>query len=211
MALIGERPLIDFTIRAALGAALPGKICLTTDDAEIRKYGMNAGVEVPFLRPTELAQDGSSTLSVIEHAIQWYENHGFEPQHIILLQPTSPFRSSRSIREAYDMIRQSNADALISVNAVHEHPCEYIIHGDRRFSYVMKPPDKPGRQNFPHVYCINGAIYIARTAFLKKTGMLFDTSSLIYVMDRSESLDIDNPEDLEFANWIYENKLKPKE
>jgi CMP-N,N'-diacetyllegionaminic acid synthase len=209
MALIGGKPLVDFAFQAALAAKIPGRICLSTDDDDIRKFGLDRGAEVPFLRPSELAQDDSSTISVVQHALDWYEKkESFFPDSIILLQPTCPFRTANNIAEAYRLFQETKADALISVNAVHDHPCEYIEKKDGSFSFIMPPPEKPGRQNFPKVYFINGAIYIARTAYVTKTKRFFDRFAQLYVMARHESLDIDEPFDLEFANWLYEKSLE---
>ena len=209
MALIGGKPLVEFTFQAALAARIPGRICLSTDDNNIRKFGLDCGVEAPFLRPSELAQDDSSTISVIQHALDWYKKkESFFPDSIILLQPTCPFRSAKNIVEAYQIFQETKANALISVNAVHDHPCEYITKNDGFFSFIMLPPIKPGRQNFPKVYFINGAIYITKTAYFTETKRLFDQSGQVYVMARHESLDIDEPFDLEFANWLYEKSLE---
>lgn len=205
MAPIGGRPLIEFTFRSALKAGIPGRICLSTDHQDIREFGLSLGVEAPFLRPAELAQDNSSSLSVVRHALQWYrENENFDPEYIVLLQPTCPFRTPENIVEAFELIKQKEAESLLSVNLVAEHPCEYITRKSLGFSYVMPPPDKPGRQHFPEVYFINGAVYMTSTSFWDRTGLLYDQEALTYVMSRDQSLDIDDPEDLAYANWLYQ-------
>jgi CMP-N,N'-diacetyllegionaminic acid synthase len=209
LALIGGIPLIVFTIKAALEAALPGRICLSTDDEEIRSFGLQFNIESPFVRPLALAQDDSSTISVIRHALDWYEiNADFHPAAVVLLQPTCPFRSAASIIAAYHAFRNAKADSLIAVNAVSEHPCEYVIKNDKGFSFVMDPPEKPGRQNFPEVFFINGAIYMTRVSFFRNTGTLFDKNAQLYEIPQHESLDIDTSLDLEYANWVYEHKLR---
>ncbi len=212
LALLGGKPLIEHTIRAALDAGLPARICLTTDDERIREFGLTFPVEAPFLRPAELSQDGSGMIPVIQHALQWYKhNENFTPRFLILLQPTCPFRTAQNVREAYQMIIEENSHALISVNPVNEHPCEYVVQEGRGFSYVMDPPELPGRQNFPKVYFINGAIYMVASSFFLRQGTLFDKKALLYVMKQNESLDIDMPEQLDFANWFYEKTRKQKE
>jgi len=211
IASIGGRSLIEFSITAALDAQVPGRVCLTTDDEEIRAIGLRHHVEAPFLRPAELSQDNSGTIPVISHALRWYEeNEGFNPDHVVLLQPTCPFRSAQNIREAYELILEKKSDCLISVNEVVEHPCEYVMPETEGFCYVMPPPEKPGRQNFPEVFFINGAIYITAVEYFRKTGRLFDENAILYVMKRSESLDIDTPEDLDYANWQYARRQKEK-
>lgn len=206
MALIGSHPLLEFTIRAALGAGLPGRICLSTDSPEMQKFSLSCGIEAPFLRPSDLAQDSSGMISVIGHALEWYEkSEGFVPEYLVLLQPTCPFRSPRTITEAFRLIKNAGSDSLISVNSVSTHPCEYIRETEGGFTYVMEPPEAPGRQNFPEVYFINGAVYICRTDFFRKTGRLFDRQALLYKMDAEESLDIDESNDLMYAGWFFEH------
>jgi CMP-N,N'-diacetyllegionaminic acid synthase len=209
LALISGIPLIAFTIKAALEAALPGRICLSTDDEEIRSCGLQFNIEAPFVRPHELAQDDSSTISVVRHALDWYEvNADFHPTAIVLLQPTCPFRSAASISAAYHAFQNTKADSLITVNAVSEHPCEYVIKDEKDFRFVLEPPEKPGRQNFPEVFFINGAIHMTKVSFFKSTGMLFDKNAQLYEILQNESLDIDTSLDLEYANWVYEYKLR---
>ena len=207
MALLGGKPLLEFTIKAAVEAQLPGKICLSTDDVKIREFGLSFPIEAPFLRPAELAQDHSDTISVINHTLDWYENNNsFSPEFLVLLQPTSPFRTSNNILDAYKTILTSESETLLSVNPVKEHPCEYITREGKSFRYILEPPETAGRQNFPEVYFINGAILIARISFIKKTGRLFNTTTKLFIMKQTESIDIDEPFDLEFANWLYERR-----
>ena len=208
LALIGGIPLIAFTIKATLGASLPGRICLSTDDEEIRALGLQFNIEAPFLRPRELAQDDSSSISVVRHALDWYEgNADFHPTTVMLLQPTCPFRSAASISAAYRAFWNAKADSLIAVNTVSEHPCEYVMATDTGFRFVLEPPEKPGRQNFPEVFFINGAIYITKVSFFRNTEALFDKNAQLYEIPQHESIDIDTPRDLEHANWVYERKL----
>ncbi|KJU81344.1 CMP-N-acetlyneuraminic acid synthetase [Candidatus Magnetobacterium bavaricum] len=209
MALIGDVPLLTFTIKAAIEAALPGRICLSTDDEEMRSFGLGFSIEVPFLRPQAFARDDSSMISVIKHALDWYDiNYDFHPTAIMLLQPTCPFRKASSIIAAYHMFQRKDVDSLISVNVVSEHPCEYIIRTDTGFKFVMEPPDKPGRQNFPEVFFINGAIFITKVSFFKDKERLFDKNAQLYKITQNESLDIDTPMDIEYANWVYERNFK---
>lgn len=209
MALLGGKPLIEFTIRAAVEAYLPGCICLSTDDNEIRNFGLGFPIEAPFLRPSELAQNESDIIHAVLHAIDWYEKEDdFFPDIVVLLQPTNPFRKPRSIRDAYMSFISTDANSLISVNSVRQHPCEYIIRQRKGFKFVMPPPKKPGRQNFPNVFFVNGAIHITRVSYLRKTGKLFNEESQLFEIGNYESIDIDEPEDLEFANWLYMNKKR---
>ena len=196
---------MEFTIKAAVRSKLFDHICLSTDSEEYRRFGISCGAEAPFLRPKELSADSSSTSSVIAHALNWYSDHeGYSPEYIMLLQPTSPFRKPESIVKAFELIKNNQSDCLISVNEVQSHPCEYVIQKDSGFSYVMEPPEKAGRQNYPNVYFINGAIYICKTSYFKEVGQIFDRSADLLIVDNIEALDIDDEFDLIVAESIYE-------
>lgn len=203
MASLGGKPLIEYTIQSAIDANLLGKICLSTDDEEIRNFGLKFSIEAPFLRPAGLAMDNSETLPVILHALEWYEkNERFFPEFVVLLQPTCPLRNSEHIVNSFNQIVKSDADSLISVNPVREHPCEYVLQGAVRFEYILSPPVKPGRQNFPEVFFINGAIYISKVSLIKERRILFDREAILYQMGLREAIDIDDSDDLEYANWL---------
>lgn len=209
LALINGIPLIEFTIKAALDSALPGRICLTTDNDEIRAHGLQFPIEAPFLRPADLSQDNSGTIPVVKHTLDWYEKNSiFQPEIIMLLQPTCPFRSALSIRQAYKDFIATSADSLISVNAVSEHPCEYVMKTESGFRFVLTPPEQPGRQHFPEVFFINGAIYMTTVDFFRTKETLFNKKARLFIMPQEESIDIDTPMDLEYAKWLYKRKRR---
>ncbi len=207
LALIGEKPLVQYTIEVALATNFESRICLSTDDAQIRSLGLRLGVEAPFIRPQQLATDDSDILLTVRHCLDWYlENEGFDPKYIILLQPTCPFRTADSVIEALKLISKENAGSLISVNPVIHHPCEYIAESDGRFHRILELPEKPNRQNFPEVFFINGAIYITKASFFRSIGKLYDEEACLYRTSRTESFDIDDPEDLDYARWLHNER-----
>jgi len=209
MTKLGNRPLIEFTIKAAIGADIPGRMCLSTEDKSIRDFGLQFPIEAPFLRPDNLSKDDVSVIPVIKHALDWYEdNQGYKPEFIILLQATNPFRKPETIKRAYQNIVSSDATCLISVNKIQHHPCEYIVPGENKFEFVMTRPDKTGRQNFPEVLFINGAIYITRLEYFREDSKLYDETATLFHIGLDEAFDIDEPKDLELANWIISKKLE---
>ena len=96
--VLGDKPLIQYTIDAAKGVFDDEFICVSTDDFEIKSVVEQLGLKVPFLRPNELASDTAGTYEVLLHAISYYESKGYFPDTLILLQPTSPFRTSAHIK-----------------------------------------------------------------------------------------------------------------
>ena len=106
--LLGK-PLIAWSIEAALNSKVVDRMIVSTDDKEISNVAKFCGAEVPFIRPTELAQDNSTTFSVIGHALDWLENRqSYVPDYLILLEPTSPLRDATDVERAFDQLKQSN-------------------------------------------------------------------------------------------------------
>src|SRR5690606_26912718 len=123
--LLCGKPLLQYTVEAALGAVRLTRIILSTDDEEIAEVGRACGVEIPFLRPAELARDDTPTLPVVKHAVQWLETRGEYFDAICLLQPTNPLRRSEDIDNCIDLLERSHADAVVSVAPV---PVKYNPH-----------------------------------------------------------------------------------
>lgn len=211
-------PLIDYSLEAGVGFKNKRglddvRVVLSTDDDEIRLHGrLSRNVEAPFVRPAELATDTASSLDVIRHALDWYrQKEGFVADALILLQPTCPFRDGKHVAEAVQLFEGGSSASVLSVNAVGEHPCEYVQPDIGGFRYVMEPPKAAGRQNFPNVFFINGAIYLCRVDFFLGTGTLFDQSAGLYVMDRQFGLDIDHPIDFVMAEAMIQQYPELKE
>jgi len=204
IANLAGKPLIQHTFDAALNSRELELIVLSTDDPEIAELGRRAGVSVPFLRPPELATATASTAPVIEHALAWLEeNEQSRAGAVMVLQPTSPLRKSWHIDAAVGLFRESNADAVIGVCEVKEHPYELVSFSGGHMRYaVERPAEALRRQDFPELYFINGAIYLIRTSVLKEGHTLLPEHSIPYIMDRQYSLDIDSTMDLQIAECL---------
>jgi CMP-N,N'-diacetyllegionaminic acid synthase len=203
------RPLLAYTCDAALGSARLGRVVLSTDDEEIAAVGLELGVEVPVMRPDELAGEDTLILPVIQHMIKWLKEHeGYSPDLLLLLQPTSPLRQARHIDEAIQLLDESGADCVVSVTPV---PHQYnpvsvlsIVDG------ILEPflPGEGGRvqrrQEKPPVYARNGpAIYLGRTEnLMEPDAHLYMGVCRPYIMEDQHSVDIDSYEDLEHAERI---------
>lgn len=205
IASLGGKPLIAWTIEAALAATRVGRVIVTTDSAEIAAVARAAGAEVPFIRPADLAQDDTPGNLPVLHAVRWIEEHeGAAPDLVIYLQPTSPFRTAADIDGAIDLLVERNADSVVSMTPASEHP------------YWMKTIDQDGwmhdlvaletpivlRQNLPAAYSLNGAIYLAKREVLLATGNWSTGRTAAYVMPADRSLDIDTAEDFAHAESV---------
>lgn len=205
---LGGKPLIAYTIEAAKKSGVLDRLILSTDDAEIAEVGKRFGAEVPFMRPAEFAQDTTPTLPVLQQAVKWLkENEDYSPTHIMILQPTSPFRQPFHIREAVELLERSGADSVLSVSEIPEHYSSHkamIINQENFLTLINGSPVRkriPRKQDLPKVYWSIGSIY------LFKTELLFDSVEpnfygdkvAPYIIDKKYVVDIDGPEDWELA------------
>ena len=115
------KPLIQWTVEAGIGSKSIDRLIVSTDDLEIAEISKSCGAEVPFIRPETLATDSSSSYSVLEHAYQYLFEQGDYYDYIIMLQPTSPLRTSNHIDEAVKLLKDKQADGVISVTEA-SHP-----------------------------------------------------------------------------------------
>lgn len=200
---LGGRPLLHYTIDAARALAPDEDICLTTDSEEIAACGRDAGLEVPFLRPAELAADGSGTYPVLLHALAEYERlRGHAYDTVALLQPTSPFRTGSHAAEAMALYEaEPEADMVVSVRPAKTNPylnCYEETPGG--FLHISKGDGAIlCRQDAPACWEYNGAIYIMRASSLRRMPLSAFPRRVKYVMDELSSLDIDTPLDWAMA------------
>ena len=163
LAPLAGRPLIAWTIEAALRCREVGRVVVSTDDDEIAAVARTLGAEVPFRRPPELAEDDTPTMPVIMHALHWLEDEqGYVPDAVVVLQPTSPLRIADDITGAITLARERSAESVISVSPSWSHPhLAKRIAADGRLEEFMVHPRVDRRQDLEPVYSLNGAIYLA--------------------------------------------------
>lgn len=210
LAPLAGRPLVAWTIGAALAAQSVDRVILTTDSEEIANVGRRFGAEVPFKRPAYLARDRSHTPDVVEHAVAHLEKHeGFVPDVVVTLQPTSPFRGPDQIDEAVRILIQTpRLDSVISVGPSFPPQWMFFLRGGRLAPFVADGRDYSleERQELPTVYQPNGAVYVTRRLLLRDRGLLFSAFSGgatgYLIMDAVTSVDIDDPIDLVVARAL---------
>ncbi len=196
---IANKPLIVWTIEAALRSSLLDSVIVSTDDQEIAEVARNAGAEVPFLRPAELAQDHSAGIDPLLHAIS--EVPGFDA--VVLLQPTSPLRRTEDIDECLSLAWCYDAPSVVSVTEPEAHPfLTYRLNSDRKLERLVDALPVNRRQDLPTVYALNGALYYAQTDWVKNSRKLVAQETLGYVMSRLHSVDIDTPLDWKLAELL---------
>ncbi len=200
---LNGKPLIHYTIDEAREIVSDEDICVSTDDPEIIKCVEDYGLEVPFVRPEELATDTAGTYEVLLHALSFYEKQGHHYDVVLLLQNTSPFRKAEQIKEALKLYTQ-DVDMVVSVKECAANPYYCVFEENSEgYLHVCKGDGNIfRRQDAPKVYEYNGAIYIMNAEKLKTTHMHKMQKRVKYVMDDLTSFDLDTMWDWEMAERV---------
>lgn len=203
---LGGKPLIAWTIEAALGCQFINKVMVTTDDEEIAEVANTFGAHVPFLRPDDLASDTTTSFDAIKHAIEFYQYElGEKYDFVVLLQPTSPLRKAQDISGAFDLLYRNRADAVVSVcEAEHSPRWMNTLPADHSMGDFMQNEFKNVRgQDLPKYYRLNGAIYICRTSrLLQEKSFMPSDNIFAYIMSKESSVDIDDSVDYKLASCL---------
>lgn len=207
---LNGKPLLEYTVDAINKCKLIDRAILSTDDDEIINIGSKLGLEVPFKRPLNLAQDDTPALPVIKHALNALEDiDGYKPDVIILLQPTSPLRTNKHISEALNLYLSNNVDTVVSVTEVPHNMNPYsIMHlkeNGEVVPFLKFDENKNLRQFKPIYYARNGAaIYIVSYETIMSQNTLYGKKIRPYFMKREESFDIDEKIDWDIIENILE-------
>ena len=192
------KPLISWTIETALSCPLVNETIVSTDNLIIADVAKSCGASVPFIRPDELANDTTSGIEPVLHAIQQLPEYDW----ILLLQPTSPLRTPDDIRGIINLVKDKNASSAVSVSEAINHPYWTYTLDDGKLINLCKNETKLLRQDLPRAYNLNGALYLVSRNFLETKRTLIDESTLAYVMPRHRSVDIDDMDDWDFAEYL---------
>ena len=195
---LAGKPMIAWTFEAALAAERLDRIIVSTDDPEIARIARAWGVEVPFLRPTALAQDDSEQIDVVRHSLDWLESDHSLPDYVFLLQPTSPLRTSADIDAAVQIAEERDAQAVIGLTRTKPHPYRTKrIQEDGSLANFI-PGDLPQGlpQNYPTAYAVTGAVYVNKCAALRAHRTFYPKGALPYFMPPERAIDVDTRLDL---------------
>ena len=202
------KSLLAYTAEAALQSKVLSRVLLSTEDREIRAVGLKLGLEAPFIRPDELAQDDTPALPVIQHAVKTLEEtEKYRADVIVILQPTSPLRTSRHIDEALELFSASKADSLVSVVEVPHNMNPYSVmqlEADGTVTPFLTYDEKKNlRHEKPVFYARNGAaIYVFTRDCLMNKDSFYGDSTIPYFMKKEESIDIDDEWDWRLVEHI---------
>lgn len=189
------RPLLAYTLDAALASTRLARTVVSSDDSEIIKVARQLGADVPFVRPAELADDAAGSAAVARHALNTIEAlDGTAFDVVVLLEPTAPLRVAADIDAAVDLLRTSDVDSVVSVcrvEAPHPFKMQRVVDGRLKPWQEDQWYEARTRQELPPVYFLNGAVYATRASVLREAGSLWgaETGALIMPLDRSVNID----------------------
>ena len=200
-------PLVVHTLRCALAVGSFDRIIVSTDDEEIASVCEDVpGIEVPFRRPAALATDAALGVDVVLHAADWLrEVDGHEPPTMCVLQPTSPLRQPEDVEGALQMLRERDAEFVVSVAAAKPIAWHHVIGRDARLAPatdVAPQVAASNRQDLPPTVTLNGAIYLFDVETLRLRRSWFGPRTYGYPMSAERSIDIDTEADLRVAEAL---------
>ncbi len=206
--LVAGKPLIAYTAEAALAAKHLSRVVLSTDDEEIASVGRACGLEVPFMRPDELARDDTPSLPVVQDVVRKLEVAGDKFDAVFTLQPTNPLRLASDIDGAVELLERSGADSVISfVDVGERHPARMkFIDSEGR---VIDPPfaesfEGQRRQDLPPLYLRDGSVYVTRRDVLMNENSFKGNDCRAWLMPTERACNIDAPFDLFLVECMLE-------
>ena len=201
--LLKGKPLMVYSIEAGLESGLFDCVHVSTDSIEYAEIAKKYGADVPFLRDANLATDTAGTWDTLRAVIKKYEELGKTFDTVTLLQPTSPLRDAKDIRQAFQIFEEKQADSVVSVCEVEHSPkiCNTLGEGNSMNGF-LNTKIVSRRQDLGTYYRINGAIYIQKTEILMNEMNLYGEKSYAYIMSKMHSVDIDDAFDFMVAETM---------
>lgn len=199
------KPLLEYTIDAAVASGICGEIMVSTESEIVAEIAEAAGASVPFMRPDELGKDPYGVVDVCNHVLGEYGKIGRQFTKLIILLPTSPFRSAHDIRMADEIFNRENAEFLMSVSRTDHNPLGALRRTSSENS-VMVPcfPEYIGkkRHEVPETYRCNGAVTVLNIKAFQREGTYYGVPLYTYLMPWQRSVDIDTEIDFRFAEYL---------
>lgn len=197
---LGGKPLIAWTIEAAKQSQYIDRLILSSEDDEIIEIVKKYSCEVPFKRPKYLAEDATPGIEPVLHALEQIDGYDL----VVLLQPTSPFRTAQDIDKCIEKLIENNSPSCVSVNEASVSPYwMYTIKDTGNLDAVIQQKKiVPRRQELPVVYTLNGAVYAAKIEWLREKRTFLTKQTTAFIMPKERSYDIDSEEDFLWCEYI---------
>ncbi len=198
------KPMIAWSIDAALSSGCFDAVIVSTDDAEIAEVAKAHGAQVPFMRPAELSDDYTGTIPVIRHTVQWFIADGKTPEQVCCIYATAPFVTGEDIRKGRELLLGSDCDYAFSVTS-YAFPIQRAIRITPEGRVEMFQPEhfNTRSQDLDEAYHDAGQFYWGHTGAWLDGKVLFGTNSIPVLLPRHRVQDIDTPEDWERAEWLF--------
>lgn len=213
---LNGRPLIEYTINCAIESGVLDRVIVSTDHDEIASVSKKCGAEIPFIRPADISEDVDTEL-VLRHTVEFLEdNERYEIDAVVLLQPTSPFRKAKTIRQCVNLYKENpDADSIVSINNVEGYRPEWMLTIDD--NKKVKPYDTPfyhqgepviklaARQSFPTLYRQNGSVWVTQRNLLMKHNLVIGPNAYAVITEEIEAVDIDTHVDFMISESLMTN------
>lgn len=212
-----DKPLIHYAIESALASKHIDTVVISTDSPQIAECAKEAGAQVPFMRPDELAQDNTPEWKAWQHAIEEMKNHPHlpYPDVFVCVPTTAPLRDPSDLDRAIDLLLSSDADLVISVTPTNHHPSFNMVRVDPDGTVGVAMPlqgEVHRRQEVPFkIFNITTVAYVTRPSYIQQANGLFDGKVNAVEIPPERAVDIDTPIDFEFAEFLLEKRLRGQE
>lgn len=205
------KPIIAWSIEAALKSACFDHVIVSTDDKEIAEVAKNWGADVPFCRPDELANDFTGTLPVIRHAIEWFNEHGNSPDLTCCIYATAPFVADFDLKKGLEILQKSGEDYAFSVTS-YPFPIQRAIKLTPQGRVEMFHPEhfNTRSQDLIEAFHDAGQFYWGKSSAWLEEKPIFSSLSLPVFLPRHRVQDIDTLEDWERAEWLFKSLYRTK-
>ena len=204
--LLGGKPLVVWSIDVAKNIPEICDILVSTDNPQIAKVCKDAGAFVPWLRPAELSSDNASSVDAALHALDWYEAQRGAIDGLLLLQPTSPFRSKETVRKGIYLFSKNFQNTVVGVSATHAHPMwVFKREGEYIVPFIQKDNIQARSQDLPEALVINGSFYLISPKMLRVKKVFTGEKCIsLLIESQQEALDIDTEFDFKIAEYIWD-------
>ena len=209
--LLDGKPLIWYSIQAALDSNCFDEVMVSTDSEKYVEIAKKCGANVPFLRSERTSTDKASSWDTVREVLVSYKNQEKVFDNVMLLQPTSPLRNVDDIKNAFALFENNHATSVVGVCEMEHSPLwSNTLPFDKRLDNFINSEVKKasGRQSLPTYYRINGAVYLSAINYENMEFDLFDKSGFAYVMPQERSIDIDSELDFVIAETIIKRNTE---
>ena len=208
--LLAGKPLLAYSIEAATKSGIFDTVMVSTDSEKYAQISRDYGAEVPFLRSEQTSSDTASSWDAVAEVLERYHEMGIEYDTFMLLQPTSPLRTSENIREAYKEMGEKKANSVISLCEVDHSPlqCNVLPESLSLEGFIREEAKGKRRQDMPIFYRFNGAIYLSNVKYFLENRDIFKNQCYAYIMNKHTSIDIDDEYDFAIAEVLLQKLSK---